>query len=248
MIIALAGKGGVGKSSVSSQLILQLSEKGVVLAVDADPNTNLPDKLGLPVDATIGEIRNGIVKNPDSVPDGVSKHEYVSMEIRKAMQEHDNVDLLVMGRPEGEGCYCFMNNVLKECFSGLVKNYKFMVVDNEAGMEHLSRKVLPEADVMLFVSDPTRMGIRTAARLYAIASEVGMKINRKILIINNLPGELPKELSDDAEEHGFDEIVPIRHDPLVFSAGLEGTALKLPADSELYKGVSSVVRMVAPDP
>jgi len=244
MIIALAGKGGVGKSSISSQLILQLSKKGIVLAVDADPNTNLPDKLGLSSDATIGEIRNRIMKDPDSVPVGMSKHEYVSLEIRKAMNEHDNIDLLVMGRPEGEGCYCFMNNVLKDCFSTMIGNYEFTVVDNEAGMEHLSRKILPRADVLLLVSDPTRIGIRTAARLLSVASEVGTEIGRKILVINNLPGDLPAELSAEAEANGFDEVVPIKHDPLVYSAGLEGSALRLPDDSELCKGVSQIIKKI----
>ncbi|MDR0334303.1 MAG: AAA family ATPase [Methanomassiliicoccaceae archaeon] len=244
MIIALAGKGGVGKSSISSQLILQLSKKGLVLAVDADPNTNLPDKLGLNAEGTIGEIRNRIVKDPDIVPKGISKHEYIATEIRKAMHEHDNIDLLVMGRPEGEGCYCFMNNVLRECFSGMIKNYKFTVVDNEAGMEHLSRKILPRADVLLLVSDPTRIGIRTASRLASVASEVGMQIGRRILIVNNLPGDLPKELADEAKANGFDDVAAIRHDPFVYSAGLEGSALRLPDDSELSKGVASIIKMI----
>jgi CO dehydrogenase maturation factor len=244
MIIALAGKGGVGKSSISSQLISQLSKKGLVLAVDADPNTNLPDKLGMPAGNTIGEIRNRIVKDPDSVPGGMSKHEYVALEIRKAMHEHDNIDLLVMGRPEGEGCYCFMNNVLRECFDGMIRNYAFTVVDNEAGMEHLSRKILPRADLLLLVSDPTKIGIRTAARLSAVASEVGMEVGRRILVINNIPGDLPKELSGEAEASGFAEVVPIRHDPLVYSAGLEGSALRLPDGSELSKGVSLLISMI----
>ena len=244
MIIALAGKGGVGKSSISSQLILRLSKKGLVLAVDADPNTNLPDKLGYAVESTIGEIRNRIVKDPDSVPRGTSKHEHVAMEVRKAMHEHDNIDLLVMGRPEGEGCYCFMNNVLRECFDGMIKNYKFTVVDNEAGMEHLSRKILPRADILLLVSDPTRIGIRTAARLSSVASEVGMEIGRKILVINNLPGDLPKEIADEAKANGFNDIVAIKHDPLVYSAGLEGSALRLPDDSELSKGVMKIIKMI----
>ena len=244
MIIALAGKGGVGKSSISSQLILQLSKRGLVLAVDADPNTNLPDKLGLRPEGTIGEIRNRVVKNPDIIPKGISKHEYIATEIRKAMHEHDNIDLLVMGRPEGEGCYCFMNNVLRECFGGMIKNYKFTVVDNEAGMEHLSRKILPRVDVLLLVSDPTRIGIRTAARLSAVASEVGMEIGRKILVINNLPSELPKELSDEAKANGFKDVVAIKHDQYVYSAGLEGSALKLPNDSNLSKGVSSIIKMI----
>lgn len=244
MIIALAGKGGVGKSSISSQMILQLSKRGLVLAVDADPNTNLPDKLGLAVESTIGEVRNKVVKDPDSVPRGLSKHEYVAMEVRRAMHEHDNIDLLVMGRPEGEGCYCFMNNVLRECFDGMIKNYKFTVVDNEAGMEHLSRKILPRADILLLVSDPTRIGIRTAARLSSVASEVGMEIGRKVLIINNLPGDLPDELANEAKANGFDDIVAIKHDPHVYSAGLDGSALRLPDDSELSKGVSSIIDMI----
>jgi len=242
MIIALAGKGGVGKSSISSQLILQLSKRGLVLAVDADPNTNLPDKLGLPVESTIGEIRNRVVKDPDSIPHGTSKHEHIALEIRKAMHEHDNIDLLVMGRPEGEGCYCFMNNVLRECFAGMIDRYKFTVVDNEAGMEHLSRKILPRADVLLLVSDPTRIGIRTASRLSSVATEVGMDIGRRILVINNLPGDLPNELKEEAKANGFNEVVPIKHDPFVYSAGLEGSALALPSDSELSKGVSEIVR------
>ncbi|MCL2142778.1 MAG: AAA family ATPase [Methanomassiliicoccaceae archaeon] len=244
MIIALAGKGGVGKSSIASQLILQLSKKDVVLAVDADPNTNLPDKLGIGVESTIGGIRNSIVKDPDTVPSGMSKHEYVAMEIRRAMHESDNIDLLVMGRPEGEGCYCFMNNVLRECFAGMIKNYKFTVADNEAGMEHLSRKILPKADVLLLVSDPTIIGIRTASRLSAVAKEVGMEIGRTILVMNNLPGELPEELRREAKDNGFDDVVAIKHDPLVYEAGLEGSALRLPEDSELSKGVSSIIKMI----
>ncbi|MCL1904625.1 MAG: AAA family ATPase [Methanomassiliicoccaceae archaeon] len=244
MIIALAGKGGVGKSSISSQLILQLSKNGLVLAVDADPNTNLPDKLGVPVEITIGEIRNSIVKDPDSIPGGMSKHEYVAMEVRKAMHEHDNIDLLVMGRPEGEGCYCFMNNVLRECFAGMINNYKFTIVDNEAGMEHLSRKILPRTDVLLLVSDPTKIGIRTASRLSSVASEVGMEIGRKILVINNLPGTLPKELSDEAKANGFEDVVAIEHDPKVYEAGLEGSALRLPEDSELSKGVAAIIKLI----
>ncbi|MDR0198547.1 MAG: AAA family ATPase [Methanomassiliicoccaceae archaeon] len=244
MIIAVAGKGGVGKSSISSQLIFELSKKSLVLAVDADPNTNLPDKLGLKAEGTIGEIRNRVVKDPGIVPNGMSKHSFIATEIRRAMNEHEGIDLLVMGRPEGEGCYCFMNNVLRECFDRMIKDYKYTVVDNEAGMEHLSRKILPKADVLLLVSDPTRIGIRTAARLSSAASEVGMEIGRTILVINNLPEDLPDELADEAKANGFDVIVYIRHDPLVYSIGLEGSALRLPDDSELSKGVSLIIDMI----
>lgn len=244
MIIALAGKGGVGKSSISSQLILQLSKNAPVLAVDADPNTNLPDKLGMPAENTIGEIRNRVVKDPASIPHGVSKHEHIALEVRKAMHEHDNIDLLVMGRPEGEGCYCFMNNVLRECFSKMIRNYKFTVVDNEAGMEHLSRKILPRTDVLILVSDPTKIGIRTAARLSAVASEVGMDVGRTVLVVNNLPGPLPKELSDEAAADGFRDVIAIGHDPLVYAAGLEGSALRLPNDSKLSRGVAEILKNI----
>ena len=205
-VIALVGKGGVGKSTISSQLIRALPQKEIVLAVDADPNSNLCDKLGIEVTGTIGGLRNDIVANPDMIPAGISKQDYISMHIRQVMTETDNIDLLVMGRPEGEGCYCFTNDVLKNCFRDLIPRYKNAVIDNEAGMEHLSRRVLPKADVMIFVSDPTKIGVRTAVRLAKLADEVHIESDKRILVINNVFGNISQNLIDEAKDSGFDEV------------------------------------------
>ena len=198
MIIAMAGKGGVGKSTISAQLVKVLSKKGLVLAVDADPNSNLGEKLGIELYGTIGEIRNSLVADPDQVPSGISKQDYIKTKVMQTVAEGDNVDLLTMGRPEGKGCYCYVNDILKTCFADMVPRYKYSVFDNEAGMEHLSRKVLPKVDVLVFVSDPTITGVRTAARLSALADEVDVEVNRKILVINNIPSKDYSPLTAEA--------------------------------------------------
>lgn len=244
MIIALVGKGGVGKSTISSQLIRALSEKDVVLAVDADPNSNLCDKLGIEVTGTIGGLRNEIVADPDMIPAGVSKQDYISTHVRQIMTETDKVDLLVMGRPEGEGCYCFTNDVLKNCFRDLIPSYKYTVIDNEAGMEHLSRRVLPKADVMIFVSDPTRIGVRTAVRLSKLADEVKIDPGRRVLAINNVFGEISQSLMDEAVSGGFDDVVIMPHDDFVSESAMEGEELNVPADSVFGKAVRRLLEKI----
>ena len=240
MIIALAGKGGVGKSTISSQLIRALSERDITLAVDADPNSNLCDKLGMAVTGTIGGLRNEIVANPDMVPADVSKQEYITTHVRQIMTESDRIDLLVMGRPEGEGCYCFTNDVLRNCFRELIPYYRFTVIDNEAGMEHLSRRVLPKADVMIFVSDPTRIGVRTASRLAALADEVDVKSDRRVLVINNVFGEISDTLLEEAYS-SFDEVFVMPHDDFISEAAMEGEELDVPRDTVFGR---SVVRLL----
>lgn len=244
MIIALVGKGGVGKSTISSQLIRALSEREITLAVDADPNSNLCDKLGIEVTGTIGGLRNEIVANPDMIPAGVSKQEYITTHVRQIMTETDRVDLLVMGRPEGEGCYCFTNDVLKNCFRELVPAYKFTVIDNEAGMEHLSRRVLPNANVMIFVSDPTRIGVRTAARLSTLADEVNIHSDRRILVINNVFGEVSQALMDEAGSHGFDDVFIMPHDDFISESAMEGEMLNVPSDTPFGKAMGQLVSII----
>ena len=246
MIIALAGKGGVGKSTISSQLIRALSRKEVVLAVDADPNSNLCDKLGIEITGTIGGLRNEIVAHPDMIPAGVSKQDYITMHIRQIMTETDRVDLLVMGRPEGEGCYCFTNDVLKHCFLDLIPKYKFTVIDNEAGMEHLSRRVLPRADVIIFVSDPTRTGVKTASRLMKLAEEVNIQTDRKVLIINNVFGEISESLMDEAKAGGFDDVFVMPHDDFISRSAMEGEELDVPQDSPFGLAMAKLVSLIAP--
>lgn len=244
MIIAMAGKGGVGKSTVAAQIIRELSEKDAVLAVDADPNSNLCDKLGMEAEGTIGGLRNEIVAHPDTVPAGISKQDYISMNVRQIMTESDRVDLLVMGRPEGEGCYCFTNDVLKNCFSELIPKYRYAVIDNEAGMEHFSRRTLPKADVIVFVSDPTKTGVKTAVRLSKLADEVRIEAGKKILVINNAPGALPDSLFAEAEDAGFSEVFVIPHDDCVSDAMMNGDVLDIPPDSAFAKSVSELVSLL----
>ena len=254
MIIAFAGKGGVGKSTISSQLIRNLAKKDLVLAVDADPNSNLGEKLGLETYGTIGGIRNELVADPDKVPASVSKQEYISNRVMQTLSEGDNIDLLIMGRPEGEGCYCFVNDVLRSCFAEIVllqtqlqkleSAYRWMVVDNEAGMEHLSRKVLPRADVLVFVSDPTMTGVRTAARLSTLADEVGVSVDRKILVINNIPNQNYAPLVEEANRLGLKEVVTIFHDDHVTDSAMQGEELNVPDDSEFARSVAGLARMI----
>jgi len=238
--IAIAGKGGVGKSTLSTFIIQSLSEKDVVLAIDADPNSNLPDKLGIEVEGTIGGLRNEIVEDPDMIPTGVSKHEFLASNVRMLLAETDKIDLLVMGRPEGAGCYCFTNNVLKECLSDLIPKYAYTVIDNEAGMEHISRKVLPKADILILVSDPTMMGVKTAARLSELAKEVGIEAGKTILVINNAFFDAAN-LVKDAEEKGFDNVFVIPHDPEISKLASESTRLDISKDSEFAKAAGKVI-------
>ena len=244
MIIALVGKGGVGKSTISSQLVRALSKRDVTLAVDADPNSNLCDKLGLTVTGTIGGLRNEIVANPEIVPAGVSKQDYISTHIRQIMTETDKIDLLVMGRPEGEGCYCFTNDVLKNCFNDLIPRYKYAVIDNEAGMEHLSRRVLPKTDVMIFVSDPTKVGVRTAKRLSDLADEVHIESGKRILVINNVMGKISQQLEDEARSCGFDDVMIMPHDEVISEAAMNGDVVDVPSDTPFGKAMVSLIEII----
>lgn len=241
MIIALAGKGGVGKSTISSQLIRHLSGDGVVLAVDADPNSNLCDKLGMEPLGSVGELRNDIVDDPDMVPAGLSKQEYVANHVRQIISEEGNVDLLVMGRPQGQGCYCFVNGVMRECLANLIPAYGNVVIDNEAGMEHLSRKTLPKVDVIVFVSDPTRTGIKTASRLSGIVDEVNIEAERRVLVINNVNGPA-ESLIRYAEELGFEEVFVMPHDEFISRSAMESECLDVPADTVFGKALAALVK------
>ena len=245
MIIALVGKGGVGKSTISSQLARALSKKEIVLAVDADPNSNLCDKLGIEVTGTIGGLRNEIVAHPDMIPAGMSKQDYIALHVRQIMTETDRIDLLVMGRPEGEGCYCFTNDVLKQCFNDLIPKYKYTVIDNEAGMEHLSRRVLPKANVMIFVSDPTKIGVRTATRLSTLADEVHIESDRRILVINNVFGQISDSLMEEAKAAGFDDVFVMPHDDFISESAMEGEELDVPPDTPFGKAMSQLVDLIS---
>ncbi|MFC1666637.1 AAA family ATPase [Candidatus Omnitrophota bacterium] len=181
-IIAIAGKGGVGKTTISALLIRHLVKiNSPVLAVDADPNSNLNVLLGFDYDKTISDIREEAKKLSSS---SFSKSDFFNLRLQEILFEGDGVDLLVMGRPEGPGCYCAVNNILREHLSKLSKNYNFVVIDNEAGMEHLSRRTANNIDRLLLVSDTTPVGIHSAINAFQAAQKIDLKIKRASLLIN----------------------------------------------------------------
>jgi CO dehydrogenase maturation factor len=186
--IALAGKGGTGKTTIAGFLVAYLVGKGKVpvLAVDADANSNFNEVLGVEVDSTLGEAREEMKKG---VAPGMTKDVYMEMKLQEAVIEADGFDLVVMGRPEGSGCYCAANSLLTMYLEKLIGNYPYMVTDNEAGMEHISRLVTNNVDLLLVVSDPTKRGLQAASRIIELTKELNLSISSTAVIINQVKEE-----------------------------------------------------------
>jgi CO dehydrogenase maturation factor len=206
--IALAGKGGTGKTTIAALLIRSLLKRTSqpILAIDADPATNLHLALGLAMPVTAGEIREEMMETAQAGQLGVtiSRHEYLSREIRMALEEGDQVDLLAMGRPEGQGCYCAVNHLLRQIVDEMGRSYEFVVIDNEAGMEHISRRTTKDVDLLLLVTDPTVRAVKTAAGIASMAREVEVNVKRTMLIINRVQGEMPPPLQAAVDELGLE--------------------------------------------
>jgi CO dehydrogenase maturation factor len=249
-IMGITGKGGVGKTTFSALLIRSIIEKklGVILAVDADPNHNLNQKLGCDIENTIGDLREDIVKSVDNLPESMSKHDYVEYQVRMALTESDKFDLLVMGRQEGPGCYCYINNILRSYVDTLSDNYDFIIIDNEAGMEHLSRRTTKAMDVLFVVSDATKIGVETAGRIKELANEMELKIGKYVLVLNRVVGELPESLKNDLEAVGFDLVFLLPNDDSIGRFNMEGKdLLTLPSDSTAMAEVIKVLDSVLED-
>ncbi len=191
-VIAVNGKGGTGKSSISALLVAHIIEKklGSVLAIDADPNSCLADDLGVARPETIVGICEEVSKNLSRIPAGITKDRFIEMRVQEAINEAKGFDLLVMGRPEGPGCYCYVNNLLRGIIGKITKNYDFVIIDNAAGMEHISRRTTGEMNKLLVVSDYSIPGVRSAHRIYELAKELGIKISGAYLVINKVSGPL----------------------------------------------------------
>lgn len=185
-VIAMAGKGGTGKTTLAALIVRIIKEKnlGTILAVDADPNSNLADALGLECKETIGEILDDISSDPQKVPTGMSKDRFIEYQVHTAIAEGHGFDVLTMGRPEGPGCYCYVNNALRNIMEKLIKDYDYIIIDNEAGLEHLSRRTTRSCDCLLVVSDATPVGLRAARRIVDLAKELDIKTKKELLIIN----------------------------------------------------------------
>jgi CO dehydrogenase maturation factor len=256
--IALAGKGGVGKTTIAGMVIKYLvqNKPGPVLAIDADPSSNLNMVLGLELDWTVGDIREDMlaqVKNSlvaggaamGALPGGISKHDYLDHKIRASLAEGEAFDLIAMGRSEGTGCYCAVNHNLREVIDSISKNYRYIVIDNEAGMEHLSRRTTRDVQHLLVVSDPTQRGIVAAERIASFRNELDIRIERAYLIINRLPGELPPALSAEISKLDLPLLGTVPSDSDLINYEFSGKPLvELGNESPVYQAVAGMLEKI----
>ena len=248
-VIAVAGKGGVGKTTLCGLLIQYLCEqkKGPVLAVDADANSNLNEVLGVKIEATLGDIREEIaqaeISKNNPIPPGMSKADYAEYRFNSALIEDDDFDLLVMGRTQGKGCYCFVNGLLQAQLSRLQNNYPYIVVDNEAGMEHISRGVLPGMQTAILVSDCSRRGIQAVGRIARLIEECNMHPQQIGLIVNRAPnGVLNEGTKEEIELQGLNLLGVIPQDELVYEYDCDGKpTVELPEDSPVRAALKAIV-------
>jgi CO dehydrogenase maturation factor len=246
--IAIAGKGGTGKTTFAALLIKLLSQKGLVLAVDADPSTNLNQALGLSLedDKTVGRIRE---KMTEDVSKGrfnptIAKQEYLFSKIMESLVESKGFDLLAMGRPEGPGCYCASNEFLRASLDKLVKDYKYnyIVMDCEAGMEHISRQTTRDVDALLIMSDPTIRGITVATRMKDLIGELRSNVGKVGLIVNRVKGELSPEIKKIIDESGLQVFALIPEDPAMADLEMKGRPVtELPPESPLQLKVKEMI-------
>ena len=248
-VIAVAGKGGVGKTTLCGMLIQYLCEKkkGPVLAVDADANSNLNEVLGVEVDTTLGDVREEIAhaemteKSP--IPKGMSKADYAEVRFEDALTEEDAYDLLVMGRTQGKGCYCFVNGLLQAQLAKYQKNYPYIVVDNEAGMEHISRGILPGVDTVILVSDCSRRGIQAVGRIARLVPECGLKPKKIGLIVNRAPkGVLNDGVREEIEKQNLELLGVVPQDEGVYEFDSAGTpTTQLPEDNPVRQALYKIM-------
>jgi CO dehydrogenase maturation factor len=242
VIIAVSGKGGTGKTVVASFLVKILSKEGDLLAIDADPDANLADTLGIETEKTIGNVREELLRDRDKLPPTQSWRSKLEYDVMGATIETDTFDLLVMGRPEGQGCYCPLNHVLREIIDTVAKNYDYVVIDAEAGLEHLSRRTTQDVDVMLVVTDPSKRGVTTAQRIKELAEHLEINFKGLYLIANRTTNESTEKMSDYAKEVGLTMIGTIPEDEKVRKFDFEGRPLIEVNDSKALNAVEKIVK------
>lgn len=245
--IALAGKGGTGKTTVAGLVIRYLLERAQkpILALDGDANSNLQDVLGVQVDNTIGRVREDVLESISALPAGMTKEAYMELKLQQALVEEEGFDLLVMGRPEGPGCYCYANSIFRKYIDMILSNYKFVVMDNEAGMEHLSRHTTQNVDLLLIVSDPTVRGIQSAARISGLVDELKLRIAERFLVIDRAPSKLPPSLLEEIKRGGLELIGTIPEDKWISEYDLVGEPLiSLPPTSVAVQAVNKIMEKI----
>lgn len=248
-VIAVAGKGGVGKTTLCGLLIQYLCESGKkpVLAVDADANSNLNEVLGVKIEITLGELREEIeragVDSRYQIPAGITKQDYLEMRLADAITEEDDYDLMVMGRTQGQGCYCFVNGLVQTQIQRLQSHYPYIVVDNEAGMEHISRGILPTMQTAILVSDCSRRGVQAAGRIARLVEELNFKPQKMGLIVNRAPeGRLDAGTMEEIQKQNLELLGVIPHDDMVYRFDCDGRpTIQLPADSPVRAALKEIV-------
>jgi CO dehydrogenase maturation factor len=247
--IAVAGKGGVGKTTLSALLVRALVESGVrpVLAVDADPNSSLGEALGLAVERTLADIREKGSSPEGSPASGMGRARAVEDEIARAVVEGPGFDLVTMGRPEGPRCYCYVNSLVRKSLDALAKGYAAVVLDNEAGMEHLSRRTTDRVDALVVVTDPTLPALRAARRILALSRELPVAIGRRGVVVNRAPGggfteAYERELAAVTAPDDVERLAGVPEDEAVARAGIEGAdVMGLDAGSPAVVGARRVL-------
>ncbi|MGQ9700597.1 MAG: ATP-binding protein [Candidatus Bipolaricaulaceae bacterium] len=240
--LAVAGKGGTGKTTVAALLVEILREDGPVLAVDADPNRNLGEALGLKVSRTIGQMRDELLEHIMDLPPGISKDQLLEAGLHGCLVEDRGVDLLTMGHGEGPRCYCMVNHVLRRALDVLRRNYRYVVVDNEAGMEHLSRRTTQDVDVLLLVAEPTPVSLRAASRVKEIAEALELRIGKMALVLNRVKEEI--DLSQ-AERISVPLAGCIPMDPKVEELWAQGLPLRhLPENSPARQAMRKILEKI----
>ena len=246
--IAVAGKGGVGKTTTCGMLINYLcgKRKGPVLGVDADAISNLNEVLGVEVETSLGQIREEMAQAElkGTIPKGMTKADYAEFKFNSALIEDDDFDMLVMGRTQGKGCYCYVNGVLKSQVDKYAKNYSYIVMDNEAGLEHVARGTLPHVDTMLLISDCSRRGIQAAARVAEMVEEMNLNPGQMGLIVNRAPnGVLDDGVKAEIEKHGLKLFGVLPHDDAVYRCDCDGEpSAKLPETDPMKVALKGIMQ------
>ncbi|MBN1890782.1 MAG: AAA family ATPase [Thermoflexales bacterium] len=235
--IALAGKGGTGKTTLAGLLVRYLVQHrlGSVLAIDADPSSNLHMVLGLPLTQSVGDIRE---EARDGVPQGMARQDWLDYAVRAAVEEGDELDLLAMGRPEGPGCYCAANYMLRTIVDGICKSYDYVVMDNEAGMEHLSRRTTRDVDHLLLVSDASLRGLAAAEAMLALSHALDINIGQRYLVVNRVMGDVPAAFQARIAQMGVPLWASVPYDAQLAEFDGNGRPLvELPAGSLVSQAV-----------
>ena len=250
--IAVAGKGGVGKTTVCGMLIDALIKdgKGPLLVVDADANSNLNEVLGVEVETTLGAVREEIAQaelRGDVIPKNMTKADYAEYRFNSALIEEDDFDMLVMGRTQGKGCYCYVNGILKTQVDKYVGNYRYTVIDNEAGMEHIARGTLPHVDTLLLVSDCSRRGIQAVGRIAEMVKELNLKPTTMRLIVNRAPkGVLSEGVKEEIAAQNLDLLGVLPQDEAVYEADCDGRpSSKIPDTSPMKQALHALLKQLS---